>query len=160
MCEARRFVAWAFSLKFDLLNLPSLALIGYLRNVRSRGKSVPTRVCCALVWTDTVYQIPIRASSREVVSLCVRLSRIDLNGRSVRGPVQAVLVPPEVVAQLELLVTSAPTLPMRVFAGVACLCAHGIKRWSDVQHVKSLTVAENALVINSWKSKKMTSDVT
>ena len=123
--ESRRFFLWGFSLKLDFAALPSLALVGYLRNVRSRGKSVPTRVRCALVWAEATFRIPLLASARDIVALCVRLSRVDIAGRAVRGPVQAVLVPPEVVAKLELLVTSAPTLPMRVFAGVAALCAHG-----------------------------------
>ena len=151
--ESRRFFVWAFSMKLDLLSLPSLALVGYLRNIRCRGKSVPTRVRCALVWSEAVFRISLNASSRDIISLCVRLSRVDLQGRAVRGPVQAVLVPPEVVAKLELLVTTAPTLPMRIFAGVAALCAGGIKRWSDVQHVKSWFLAPDALVVK-WSRGK------
>ena len=152
--ETRRFATWAFALGFYFNRLGSLCLVGYLRNVRSRGKTVPTRVRCALVWAEEVFRIKLDAGRKDIVSICVRLSRMDVRGRAVPDPVQATLVPPIVVSQLEELVTSAPTLPLRIFCGVAALCAHGIKRWGDVQHTNHWKLTEHAIVARTWRSKK------
>ena len=61
---------------------------------------------------------------------------------------------PGVVAKLEGLVSSAPTSPLRIFAGIACLSTHGIKRLSDIQHFEKWSSSEDSTVVVSWKSTR------
>ena len=55
---------------------------------------------------------------------------------------------------IEGLCLRAHTLPLRVFAGVVCMCVHGIKRWSDVQHVLRLLRSEDGVLATTYKSKR------
>ena len=58
-------------------------------------------------------------------------------------------MPVKSVIALEELVSADHTLPLRVFAGVACLCVYGVKRWSDVQHVLTMTAVNGCKDIAS-----------
>ena len=60
----------------------------------------------------------------------------------------------ETVISLEQLVLTANSLPLRVFAGICCLCIHGVKRWADVQHVMRLLHTEDGVLLTTYKSKK------
>ena len=64
------------------------------------------------------------------------------------------MIPIEVVRKLEHGVTSASTMILKVFCGLACLLTHGAKRWSDAQRLRELFITEDAVVVCSWKSKK------
>ena len=56
------------SMKLALLSLLSLAPIVYLRNIR----------CRALAWSVAGFRIALSASSRDIISVCVRFSRFDI----------------------------------------------------------------------------------
>ena len=152
--ESRRFVVWLFSIKLEFESMGSLALVAYFQNVRARGKSVPNRARAALVWAEATYRVGIGAGKSDVVAFCHRISSVDARGRRVADPAQAELVPASLVTRLERLVSDADTLPLRIFCGVAALCTHGIKRWSDVQHVSGISLTEHAVVVTTWRSKK------
>ena len=48
----------------------------------------------------------------------------------------------------------APTLPLRVMAGITCLMIHGVKRWADVQHCSEVAYNPDAVMFTSYRSKK------
>ena len=50
--------------------------------------------------------------------------------------------------------SSAHTLPLRIFAGIVCLCTHGVKRWSDAQHISKLEESKDALLPTTYRSKR------
>ena len=70
------------------------------------------------------------------------------------------MIPLEIVRLLEKGCFDARTSVLRVFCGLGCLLTFGIKRWSDAQRVQSLTLAQDALVVKSWKSKKKKTSIT
>ena len=67
---------------------------------------------------------------------------------------QAPPLPVGTVCAIEELVARAHTLPLRVFAGVVCLCVHGVKRWADVQYVRKLVNTEDGVMLTTYKSKR------
>ena len=125
-----------------------LLLCSYFRMSLSRGKSITGKVRCALIWAELHAKVQLNSTGVEV--------RDFVSGLVVRNPSslywvkaahQAPPFPVDVLIRLEGLVATAHTLPLRVYAGVVCLCAHGVKRWSDVQHVLSMpsTAGTNAV---------------
>ena len=152
--EVDRFVDWTSAICVPCNSVSTLVLCGYLRNVRSRGHSVPKLVKAALVWAESVFLVSIGCGSRDVLNFVGRISTISSAGVAIDSPKKATLVPPEVIIQLESFVASSSSVPIRVFAGVALLCCHGIKRWGDVQHVSKMVLTDDALVVTTWRSKK------
>ena len=67
---------------------------------------------------------------------------------------QAPPLPVDTVCAIEGLRSTAHTLPLRVFAGVICLCVHGVKRWADVQHAKRVVNTADGVMLTTYKSKK------
>ena len=89
-----------------------------------------------------------------------QLGRTDSAGIPHASSVPAFLIPPSVLVRFERLVTSAPTAPLRLFAGIALLCGLGINRWGDVHHLKSYFVTDDAMVLTTWKSKRKREPMT
>ena len=85
----------------------------------------------------------LRCSYLRMVVL--KLVVVTPDGKSVKSKHQAPALPVDSVIALEDLVSSAHTLPVRVHAGIACLCVHGVKRWSDAQHVGDVGSTEDAI---------------
>ena len=54
---------------------------------------------------------------------------------------------------------SAPTLPLRVFAGVFCALTHGCLRVSDLQRSENITLTSDAILAVTWKMKRKKSKV-
>ena len=63
-----------------------------------------------------------------------KLTMVSLDGTVLKAPCQAPPAPPDSIRALEALITCGHTFPIRVFAGVAVLCCHGVKRCGDAQH--------------------------
>ena len=123
----------------------------------SRGKSAPVKVKCALTWFETKARVQLNTLAVEVGDYVAKLCMRDANGKLRKVAHQAPPLPIDVVCELERLVSTAHTLPLRVFAGVVCLCVHGVKRWSDVQHVLSIQELADGLMVTTYKSKRRSS---
>ena len=152
--ECFSYFEWAEALNLDVCSMGVLMICSYLRSACERGRSVPNLARCALVWCEVCTRTSLGTNKREITAFVTKLTVVSPSGMILKAPVQARPVPPDSVCALELLVTSGHTLPIRVFAGVAALCCHGVKRWSDVQHVTALSVTDDALLVTTWRSKK------
>ena len=95
----------------------------------------------------------MNASGIEIKSFVVGLARPTSVGPALKDHEQAPTLPVESVVSIEGLVLSAPTLPLRIFAGVVCLCVHGVKRWADVQHVLSQSSTSDGLLLKRTRAR-------
>ena len=129
-------------------------MCSFFRMTLSRDESVPMTAKCALNWFGSHAKIQLNSTGVEIRDYVSGLTVRDPTGQHRKNTHQAPPLPVDVVIALEGLVTTAHTLPLRVFAGVVCLCVHGVKRWSDVQHVLSMTTCEDGLMVQTYKSKK------
>ena len=102
----------------------------------------------------------MNASGVEIKSFVAGLARPTSAGPALKDHEQAPTLPVESVVSIEGLVLSAPTLPLRIFAGVVCLCVHGVKRWADVQHVLSLSSTSDGVLLKTYKSKRKDKPLT
>ena len=136
---------WMSSLRVELDSVSSILLCSYFRMALKRGKSVPSRVRCALVWCEDHLKVGLGVKGVEIRSFVLKLVVVTPDGKSVKSKHQAPALPVDSVIALEDLVSSAHTLPLRVYAGLACLCVHGVKRWSDAQHVGDVGSTEDAI---------------
>ena len=78
-----------------------------------------------------------------------KLTIVALDGTVLKAPSQAPPMPPDTIIALGRIVVTGHTLPIRIFAGVAFLCCHGVKRWSDVQHLRKFEVNPDSIVVTS-----------
>ena len=154
--ESFRFLAWLTALQRPVQEVTDLQIAGYIRNCLGRGKSVPGRVRLALVWLQRLIDCPLGAGKEDLVMMVRSLSS---GTQSEKTPVAARMIPVEIVRLLERGCFNATTDLLRVFCGLGCLLAFGIKRWSDAQRVQSLDLAVDSLVVQSWKSKKKKSSI-
>ena len=61
----------------------------------------------------------------------------------------------KMVKDMEELILSAPSLPLRVYAGACCCLAHCLRRWQDLLWSQQLYLTADALWWGfSWKMKK------
>ena len=115
----------------ELQQVGTIMLCSYVRMALQRGKSIPARVRCALVWCEEYLEVPCGAVEVELRSFVLQLVVVSPPGKQIKAPHQAPPLPVESSIALECLVASAHTLPLQVFAGVVCLCVHGVTRWAD-----------------------------
>ena len=155
--ESFRFLQWLTSLGLDLKSLNDLRVAGYIKNSTGRGKTVPGRVRHALIWLQRIADCQFGAEKVEMQKM-VRTT--SAGPASEKEPVAALMIPIEYVRKLEWGCWKARTGVLRIFCGLGCLLTFGIKRWSDAQRMQSMTLAEDALVVKSWKSKKKKTAIT
>ena len=149
-----KYLDWLESLRVPVAKIDSLLAAGYLQNLRKNGHSVPTRVRAALVWAENVFRVSLGVSGRDIADFVMKLTAVKEDGSPTDDPAKARMIPPGLVIRLENSGIDSPLVPVRVFAGVAVLCTHGIKRWAEVQCVRSLTLSRDSVVVTSWKSKR------
>ena len=94
-------------------------------------------VRCSQVWCESHARVHLNACGMEIRTFVLGLSRSPSEGGDlpVKDLKQAPPLPVDTVCAIEGLCSLDLPLPLRVFSGIICLCVHGIKRWSDVQHV-------------------------
>ena len=127
--EVERYLDWLVGIDRRPVEVGPVTLCGYLRASRCRGSSVPTKVRAALCWCENHMKVQLGATGVEVRNFTESISKTSSPGCLVKEKDQAPPLPVEYVIALEGLVSTAHTLPLRVFAGVCCLCTHGVKRW-------------------------------
>ena len=153
--EVNAYLSWVEGIGRAPHGVGPLMLCSFFRMALSRGKSVPLKIKCALVWFESHAKIQLNATGVEVRDYVSGLTVRDASGlHKVEAARQAPPLPVDTVIRLERLATTAHTLPFRVFAGVICLCVHGVKRWSDVQHVLSMSALADGLLVKTYKSKE------
>ena len=153
--EVDLYLDWLGSIKYPVTRTGPLMVCSHLHMCLSRGKSIPLKVRCALVWFENHARISLNACGIDVRDYVSGLTARDLMTDKISKVArQAPFLPVDVVIKLERLVTTAHTLPLRVFAGVVCLCVHGVKRWSEVQHVMNMSASEDGLLVTTYKTKK------
>ena len=126
----------------------SLWTCAYLREVRGRGKTVPSSVRQAICWLGDTFAVQLHANASE----CVRTVESVSAGKA-SAAVPAAMMPIEVAKALENMATSHPDIVIRVFSGLCAACVTGVKRWSDIQRVSKVEDAEDCVIFTSWKSK-------
>ena len=60
----------------------------------------------------------------------------------------------DMVCDMEDLVVSAPSLPLRIYAGMCCCLAHGVLRWQDLLWSQQLHLTIDALIEMCWGMMK------
>ena len=151
VAEVWRFLHWLSALGLSIGDISELRVAGFIKNAAGRGKSVPGRVRNSLIWLQHVTGIEIGADKVEIQKM---VKTAVGPGSRASDPEGAVMIPVEVVKRLEEGVFRARTGLLKIFCGLGCLLTFGVKRWSDAQHVAEMTIAGDALVVKSWKSKK------
>ena len=73
--ECELFLQWTATLKKNLNEIGAVLLCSWLRVARSRGKSVPTVVRCALTWLEGHVGVAPRASGPDIKSFVAGLAR-------------------------------------------------------------------------------------
>ena len=126
--DTSELLDWIESLLLDLSSVDSFFIAAWLRMQRKRGKSVPYRIWSALCWAEDCMKLELGARCRDVKDLAA-----VLRTRRMSKSVQALCIPVDIMVKFEHLACEARTGPMRCFAGIALLCAYGLKRWADVQ---------------------------
>ena len=155
--ESFRFLQWVASIGLDIKSLNDLRVAGYIKNTTGRGKTVPGRVRHALVWLQRLVDCDFGVEKVEMQKMVRTTSTGPAPSKE---PVAAIMIPIEYVRKLEWGCWKARTGVLRIFCGLGCLLTFGIKRWSDAQRMQSMTLAEDALVVKSWKSKKKKTAIT
>ena len=151
--EVGKYLDWLVGIRQFPVEVGPVTLCGYLRASLSRGSSVPTKVRAALCWCESHIKVLLGATGVEVRDFTEQLGRTSPGGL-VKEKDQAPPLPVDFVVALEGLVGSAHTLPLRIFAGVCCLCTHGVKRWADVQHVLRMSSTDDGLMVTTYRSKR------
>ena len=149
--EVRRFLAWIQALGVELKDLSDSRVARYIKHCQNRGKTVPGRALNSLAWFQKVFSSKIGAEQPELKSM-IRSTTAD--GLFTKPADAAPMIPSEIVKRLEEGVATARTGVPKIFCGLGCALTFGIKRWSDAQRVKSLSLAADSLVVRSWKSKR------
>ena len=146
--EAFRFLRWLSAVGLSLGALPDLRVAGYIRNSAERGKSVPARVRHCLLWLQRIVDVPFGVDKFEIQRMVLSSSG---PGKS-KEVFSARMIPIEIVRALECGCWKASIFVLGMFCGSGCMFTFGIKRWSDALRIDSLKLAEDALVVRSWKS--------
>ena len=132
---------WAASVGLNVWDMRQLDVAVFLRDQSERGKTVPNRLYRALVWAEKAFGLTLHTSTAVVKSQA---------NRSTDGPkpppVSAEMATVKMVADMEFLVTDAPTLPLRVYAGACACLAHGVLRWGDLLWSEKIHLTADALV--------------
>ena len=152
--ECNNYLSWVQSVGHTPMTVGSVLLCSYLKTTLTRGKSIPTVVRCALVWLEQHAGVKLGACGVAIRDYVAQLSHTTIDGFVPREQSQAPPLGVASVMALENLVETAHTLPLRMFAGVCCLCIHGVKRWADVQHVRDLSHTRDGVMLTTYKSKR------
>ena len=113
-----------------------------------RGESGPRRALQALAWAERALDLNLCASTS-----LVRSQRTASFSAKPAEPKQARMATVDMVRRMEQLVTEAPSLLFRVWAGVFACMGHGCLRWADAQHSESIVLTKDAVFGVSWKMK-------
>jgi hypothetical protein len=155
IAEVNGYFSWLDGMGRSPTGVGLLMLCSYLRMSLSRGTSIPVKIRCSLNWFEAHAKIQLNSLSVGVRDFVSGLTIMDPNGtKIIKVKQQAPPLPVDIVRGVEGLVISAHTLPLRIMAGVVCLCVHGVKRWSDVQHVLQMTTTDDGLLVTTYKSKR------
>jgi hypothetical protein len=147
--EVKNLQAWATSFSFAINDLGEFDIASFLKDQCSRGQSVPLACYRALVWGEKVFDMQFHSSAPTVVS-----QSNPSRGEAAAMAVAAKMATTKMLRVMEGFVTSAPTAPLRVYAGVMCVLAHGVLRWRDLQRSEQLHLTSDALVAVTWRMKK------
>ena len=153
--EVFRFLDWTEALEREIVGLGSILICSYMRSVVARGNSVPVKVRCALNWFENHSSTPIGSLGVDIRDCVNGLSPAHGGSNTVAETKhQAPALSVDAIVFIEHLVCSAHTLPLRIFAGIVCLCTHGVKRWADAQHLSRLEESKDALLPTTYRSKR------
>jgi hypothetical protein len=142
---------WCGCLSLKIIELHVLDVAAFLKDQSPRGKSVPQRVFRGLCWAERAFGFSLHTGSAQVRS---QSSIVIFEEGVLADSVSAEMATLKMVADMEDLVTAAPSLPLRVYAGACCCLAHGVLRWQDLQRSSSLHLTKDALVAVSMMKRK------
>jgi hypothetical protein len=141
---------WAKAILLSFSSLSPFDVAAFLRDQHTRGKTVPMKMYRGLVWTEKAFGWTLHTKHDVVVSQS-RSHEVTSGGNREKPSKMAMV---EMVTKMETLVTDAPTVSLRIFAGMMALLADGVLRWKDVQRCEQLHLTKDALVGTTWRMKK------
>jgi hypothetical protein len=147
--EVKNLQAWSNAFSFEFDRLGEFDIASFLKDQCSRGVSVPLNCFRALVWGEKVFDMVFHTAAPTVISQS-NPTRCEAAAMAVA----AKMATAKMLWAMEGLVTSAPTGPLRVYAGVMCALAHGVLRWRDLQRSDQVHLTADALVAVTWRMKK------
>ena len=142
--EAEACLSMAKVLGWSPYALTEWQVAAYLRDQRSRGKSVPARVFHALEWCESAFELTMHTRSPLVRSqrFC---SASGAEAGHARLPAPAKCVTVDILLGMEELTFNAPTEPLMAWAGFHCLLGQGVLRFSDAQRCLSVRLTDDAI---------------
>lgn len=140
---------WSSSRGLSLTEIKVFDVAAFLKDQADRGPSVPLRIFRGIIWAERAFGFNLYSSSAQVRSQ----SSLSLTV-PVASAVAALMATVKMTSDMEGLISSAPSLPLRVYAGACCCMAHGVLRWQDLQWPNRLHLTADALVGICWRMKK------
>ena len=155
--DMHMFLDWIHALELPSLvsngSVESFYTAAYLKSQRKRGRSVPNRTLSAIVWAEDSLKLDFGAKEKDVRTMVTSLC-VHQGSKSV----PATCMPAEITVKFEHMAAGMAETsgPIQCFAGCSLLCAYGVKRWSDAQHIfgKSIAVSDDAITMDTYKSKR------
>ena len=147
--ETNCLVAWANALGRDFFDLSEFETAAFLKDQCARGPSVPLGCFRALVWSEKAFDLCLHSSAAVVIS--------QSNPSREAAAAQAVaaqMATPKMLIDMEHAVWTAPTAPLRAYAGAMCALGHGVLRWKDLQRSEQVHLTPDAIVAVTWRMKK------
>ena len=140
---------WAGALKIPIADLREFDVAVFLRDQASRGHSVLVRLYRTIVWIENCFGFDLHSRSPMVKSQSI------IQDIAPRPPaVSALMATVKMVSDMENFILTAPTLPLRVYAGGCCCLAHAVLRWAGLLWSQSVHLTADALVAVCWKMQK------
>ena len=146
---AKLLVDWSLACRASFCTLSEFEVACFLKDQCPRGVSVPNGVYRGLIWFEKSMDVCLHTSSPIVVSQS-NPTREFAAAQAVAAEMATI----KMLSDMEHFVKSAPTLPLRIYAGVMCTLGHGVLRWKDLQRSSQLHLTPDALVGVTWQMKR------
>ena len=146
--DTKCFFAWLRSISRDVQIIDEFDVATFLRDQVPRGPSVAHRVFRALVWAEKAFGLRLFASHPAVVSQ----SQVSREA-ACADVASAAMATTKMLQLMENYISDAPTLPLRIYAGMCCALAHGVLRWRDLIRSENLHLTADALCAVTWLMK-------
>ena len=151
---AKLLVNWALACSRNFSTLSEFEVACFLKDQCPRGVSVPNGVYRGLIWFEKSMDVCLHTASPIVVSQS-NPTREFAAAQAVTAEMATI----KMLSDMEHFVKSAPTLPLRIYAGIMCTLGHGVLRWKDLQRSSQLHLTPDALVGVTWQMKKKKTQV-
>ncbi len=147
--ESEGYIIWMASTGWPFHAASPLQISSYLRDRRHQSRSAPGRALRGLIWLEKVTDLVLHSKN----PTCVSQTKHDVSTGKPSAPVAARTPTFEILGKFEDMVWTAPTPPLRIYAGFNTMLAWAVVRGHDAQHTHSLTLTKDAIVGESYDTK-------